>query len=162
MRLATVVVGKCILRVEPDRLTEVGDGAIVLALGGVRVAAVVIGQRIFWIEPDRLVAISQCRIAFTLVVIRQASAVVGQCILRLEPDRFTVVGDGTGVVALGIVCIAAVVVHGFGCDDAIRRDAVFGKLLSNTRLDRFGGGDVGARAAGIALFQLYYAAAIER
>src|SRR5579862_1948428 len=54
MRDTTVVVGQRILRIEPNRLTEVSDGAVVLTPGVVGEAAGIVVNLTFRTDFDRL------------------------------------------------------------------------------------------------------------
>ena len=74
---AAVVVSPGILRIEPDRLRVVGDGAVVARPCGTSDAAVVVGARVFRIEPDRLVVVGDSAVVLPLVAPGDAAVVVG-------------------------------------------------------------------------------------
>ena len=101
--------GKGELGIEPDRLVVVGDGAVIVRLGGIGEAAVVEGRGRLWIEPDRLVVVGDGAVVVLLGGIGEAAIVEGMDIFRIEPDRLVVVGDGAVVVLLGGIGEAAVV-----------------------------------------------------
>ena len=66
---AAVGVGGGVFRIEPDRLVEVGDGAVVVALVALGDAAVGVGDGVFRIEPDRLVEVGDGAVVVALVVL---------------------------------------------------------------------------------------------
>src|SRR5262249_47582895 len=93
-------VGKGVGRIEPDGLTVVGDGAIVITLPTIGDAAVVEEERIERSEPNGGGVISDGAVVIALDAIRGAAAIVGGWIVRLQPQRCIVIGDGAVVVAL--------------------------------------------------------------
>ena len=89
------------MRVEPDRLVVIGDGAVVLAFGSVGVAAVAEGCGVVRIEPDRLVVVLDGAVELALVVVSDAAVVEGRGRFWIELDRLVVVDDGTVERVLG-------------------------------------------------------------
>ena len=73
-----------VLRVELDRLIEVGDGAVGVALHAVGHAAVVEGHRHAGIELDRLVEVGDGAVEIALVAVGETAVVEGQRVLRVE------------------------------------------------------------------------------
>src|SRR5262245_9754049 len=72
-----VIMGEVGARIEPDSLTVVGDGAVVVARGPVRDAAVVMGERVARIEPDGLGEVGDGTVVVALGHVCVASVVVG-------------------------------------------------------------------------------------
>ena len=99
---AAIVVGKCVFRIEPDRLVVIGDGAVEVAFVAPGEAATVVGPRVFRIrsEPDRLVEVGDGAVAVAFVAPDSAAVVVSNGVCRIEPDRLGVVGDGAVKIVL--------------------------------------------------------------
>src|SRR5262249_52475491 len=71
---STIIVGERVLGIEPDCLVVVGDGAVVVPLGGGCETA---GECVFWIEPDRLPGDNAIEFAFEDVFYVLASGHLG-------------------------------------------------------------------------------------
>src|SRR6266481_4642015 len=92
---------------EPDRLGEVRDGAVVVFFGAVDAAAVVEGDSVFGIEPDRLVEVRDGVVVVHLGSVGAAAVVEGMGGIRIEADRFCVVRDRAVLIILVAVGTAA-------------------------------------------------------
>jgi hypothetical protein len=64
-------------RIEPDRLSVIGDGAGELTLVEVRETAVVVGEGELGIEPNRLVEVGDGAVELMLAAVREATVVAG-------------------------------------------------------------------------------------
>ena len=96
-------------RIEPDRLIEIGDGAIVFALGQPSAAAIVVGgsRRI---ELDRLIVVGDRSIEVALASPGDAAIVKRRRVVRIDAQGLVIVGDGAIRFTLVVKRIAAVVV----------------------------------------------------
>src|SRR5215471_1780949 len=96
---AVAVIGG-MLRVEPDRLVVVGDGAVEIALlligDGAVVEAVGVG-----LEADRLAVVGDGPVVIALGVIGLAAVVDGVDIAGIEPNRLVVILQGAVEIAGG-------------------------------------------------------------
>ena len=105
--VAAVVKGNGIPRIEPDRLSVVGDGVVIVLLGGIGAAAEEDPVSNLGSEPDRLVEVGDGVVIVLLDGIGVAAVVKDNGRLGIEPDRLGVVGDGA-VIVLGLSPIASV------------------------------------------------------
>jgi hypothetical protein len=64
-------------RIEPDCLSVIGDGSVIVALVTVSVAAVVVGRRQLGIEPDRLVVVGDGEVIIALGTVSVSAVHVG-------------------------------------------------------------------------------------
>ena len=88
------------LRIEPDGLAQIGDGAVEIAVAAERDAAIVVNTRVPGIEADAFVVVGDGGVAVALVVIRVAAIVVSLGVGRIEADRRVEIGDGALVIPL--------------------------------------------------------------
>jgi hypothetical protein len=77
----------CGFRIEPDRLVEIGNGTIEVALAIEGGAAVVEGIGVFRIAPDRLIEIGDGTREVALGLVGDATVVERLGVIRIEPDR---------------------------------------------------------------------------
>src|SRR4029077_18804430 len=96
------------IRVEPDCLVEVPDGAVVLALVSIGGAPAVEGDRVIRVELDRLIVVPDGVVVLALVAVRVTAVDKSEGIIRVELDRLIEVLDGTVILVLVSVGIAAV------------------------------------------------------
>ena len=73
--------GQRVARIEPDRLAQVGNGAVELVALVVRHAAVVVGGAEVRIELDRLVEIREGVVVVVQAEIAEAARVIGCSVL---------------------------------------------------------------------------------
>jgi hypothetical protein len=71
--IATVAEGSAVIGLQFDRLVEILNGPVVLALFKVRDASVVEGFGVARIEPDRFVVVGECTLGIILVCTLNAS-----------------------------------------------------------------------------------------
>jgi hypothetical protein len=76
-RIGTVIPGK--LWIEPERLVEVPDGAVVLAFCPIRNSAVVERHDVLWIELDRLVEVLDGAVVLAFVRVLISTAGMEGC-----------------------------------------------------------------------------------
>src|SRR5262249_19985465 len=92
--------------IEPDRLVEVRNRAVVFAYLPIRHPAIAKGKRILGSEPDRLAVISNRTVVVAFARIRVASAQKGVCVSGNESDCLAVVGNRSVIVAVVSGCVA--------------------------------------------------------
>ena len=92
--------------------SEVGDGAVVVALVAEGVTSIAESHGQFGIEPDRLIVVGDGAVVVALFVIGGTSIVERHGQFGIEPDRLIQVGHGAVAVALGAVSGRAIVVEG--------------------------------------------------
>ena len=80
------------MRIEPPRLVEVGEGAVVVTHIAIGDAAAVVGIGIFWIKPDRLVEVGDGAVVVTLRLIRATTGEVEHVNVCIEVDRLAAIG----------------------------------------------------------------------
>ena len=102
-RIAALVVGAGVLRIEPDRLAQIGDGAVEVAVAAECDAAIVVDARVFGIEADRLVVVGDGGFAIALVVMGVAAVAEGVGIGRIEAYRRVKIGDGVLIIPLLVI-----------------------------------------------------------
>ena len=73
---APVVVGIAEIRIEPDRLVEVRERLLDVAVESAGVAAIAVGEREFRIDADRLVVVGEGVLEVALVGVLDAAVVV--------------------------------------------------------------------------------------
>jgi hypothetical protein len=78
---AAVAIGAGVLRIEPDRVVQIGDGAVEVALVGVNDGAVEIDAGVSGIKPERVIIVGDGMIEVALFGIGAAAAARGL------PDR---------------------------------------------------------------------------
>jgi hypothetical protein len=85
-----------LIRTKPDRLTVVGDGAVVVAPGEMGFGAGFVSAGILRIEPDRLVVVGDRAVVvwlgtknwrFVQTVVVRATIVSGLCLVRVVRDQ---------------------------------------------------------------------------
>jgi hypothetical protein len=101
--------GRGRLRIEPDRLIVIRDGAVEVAFGAVRDGAIDEGRGILRIDPNGHIVICNGTVVVAFGAVRHAAIGEGPGKFGIEPNRLTVISDGTVVVAFGVVCHAAAV-----------------------------------------------------
>jgi hypothetical protein len=89
-----------VVRIEPDHLVIILDGAVVLALDSIDAAPAVVGMAIFRIEPDCLVVVLDGKGVVALALVGEAPADVGERYFRIEQDRSVEVLDRPVLVPL--------------------------------------------------------------
>jgi hypothetical protein len=116
---ATIDVGGSELRIEPDRLAEVGQRVTVVALRIVDDATIVVTAGQLRIQPQRLIVISHRMREVAFVIIEGAAIAVAFRSLRIQPDRLVEISQRAGIVALELIRMAAIAVGKQGADGKI-------------------------------------------
>jgi len=107
--------GACKCRIDPDRVVEIRNCVIVIALPVVRNGAVIDGDGIGRIDPDRLVVVHDGVVEVALGAIRVPTGGEGCGEFRIEPDRLVIICEGAVVIRDRAVMLAL---------DVVRRAAV--------------------------------------
>ncbi len=112
IRHGAVVDRQRVTRIEPDRLIEILDGALVVALLVVGVAAAVVDRRcVLRIELDRLIEVRNRVVVFALGAIGKAAAVERAGVPRIERDGLLEIGHRLIELALLAINLAAIAVR---------------------------------------------------
>src|SRR5690606_4409806 len=92
--------------IERQRLTKVGDGLLLLALGLIDIASVVVGKRVARTETDRCRKVLEGWVKFSLLRVGKTASVEGDDAARGEPYRLGEIGDRAIEVTLDQIGIA--------------------------------------------------------
>ena len=104
---AAIVESDGVVRVEPDCLAVVGEGALKIALGSVRATSIEIGQRVFRLQPDRLAVVGNGAVEIALGAVDPSADEVGKGVVGVEPERLGGVGHGAVVFPIVMIDMAA-------------------------------------------------------
>src|SRR5579871_2365035 len=112
------------VRLELDRLVEVGDGAVKVAFSVIDEAAAGVRRGKVWPEPDRLVEVGDGAIVVALAFVSLAAMVVDDDVFRSTREH--AVAGGDGLICWRLAChVEAVVavIGGHGADDRRQQDS---------------------------------------